>query len=93
MKAPVILIAGGYDKRLPFEEFAEVAAEKCRVVYLLGATTEQIEEAFNRLRLTRKASKNFPVIKRVSDLEELCMQLRVWRSRRCGSFITGLRQL
>ncbi|HHU50827.1 MAG TPA: UDP-N-acetylmuramoyl-L-alanine--D-glutamate ligase [Firmicutes bacterium] len=70
MKAPVILIAGGYDKRLPFEEFAEVAAEKCRVVYLLGATTEQIEEAFNRLRLTRKASKNFPVIKRVSDLEE-----------------------
>lgn len=70
MKAPVILIAGGYDKRLPFEEFAEVAAEKCRAVYLLGATAEQIEEAFNRLRLERKESRNFPVIKRVSDLEE-----------------------
>ncbi|HEY8344489.1 MAG TPA: UDP-N-acetylmuramoyl-L-alanine--D-glutamate ligase [Bacillota bacterium] len=70
MKAPVILIAGGYDKRLPFEEFAEVAAEKCRAVYLLGATAEQIEEAFNRLRLERKASGSFPVIKRVSDLEE-----------------------
>ena len=70
MKAPVILIAGGYDKHLPFNEFAEIAAEKCRAVYLLGATAEKIEDAFNQVRLERKKNTDFPIIKRVSDLEE-----------------------
>jgi UDP-N-acetylmuramoylalanine--D-glutamate ligase len=70
MQAPVILIAGGYDKQLPFNEFAEIAAEKCRAVYLLGATAEKIEDAFNQVRLERKKHTDFPIIKRVSDLAE-----------------------
>jgi len=67
--APIILIAGGYDKRLPFDEFAEVAAERCRAVYLFGATARQIEEAFNQVKRLRKKQRGFPQIKLVSNLE------------------------
>lgn len=44
-KQPIVLIAGGYDKHLPFDEFAEVAIERARAIVLLGATASKIEEA------------------------------------------------
>ncbi len=48
LSAPVVLIAGGYDKKLPFTELAKVAAERCRVVILMGATAEKIREALEK---------------------------------------------
>lgn len=45
---PVLLIAGGYDKHLPFDEFAEVVVQKARAVFLIGETAVKIREAIER---------------------------------------------
>lgn len=42
---PVILIAGGYDKKIPFDSVAGLIAERVRVLILLGATAGKIKEA------------------------------------------------
>ena len=39
----VILIAGGYDKHIPFEPLAPVVTQKVKTLYLCGATAEKIE--------------------------------------------------
>jgi UDP-N-acetylmuramoylalanine--D-glutamate ligase len=47
---PIILIAGGYDKHLPFDELAEKIIEKAKTVVLIGQTAPKIAEAIqNRL--------------------------------------------
>ena len=45
MEAPVVLIAGGYDKKLPFDELAEAVCGPVRVLILLGKTASKIEAA------------------------------------------------
>ncbi|NLY89876.1 MAG: UDP-N-acetylmuramoyl-L-alanine--D-glutamate ligase [Firmicutes bacterium] len=45
LSVPVVLIAGGYDKKLPFTELAKEAAGRCRVVILIGATAGKIRRA------------------------------------------------
>ncbi len=42
---PVVLIAGGYDKHLPFDELARVVVRRCRHVVLMGQTAGAIERA------------------------------------------------
>ncbi len=39
---PILLIAGGYDKKIPFDALGPIVAERVRSVFLIGATTEQI---------------------------------------------------
>lgn len=46
-KQKVILIAGGYDKKLPFDELAEAGVKKVKLLVLIGATAGKIEDAFN----------------------------------------------
>ncbi len=41
----VILIAGGYDKHVPFEPLAPVVTEKVKLLILTGATADKIEKA------------------------------------------------
>lgn len=43
----VILIAGGYDKKIPFAELAETGVRKVKLLILIGATAAKIEKAFN----------------------------------------------
>jgi UDP-N-acetylmuramoylalanine--D-glutamate ligase len=43
--APILLIVGGYDKHLPFHDFAALAVERCKAVILIGATAPIIREA------------------------------------------------
>jgi len=44
----IILIAGGTDKNLTFDEFANIIVEKCKMVLLLkGTATDKIEKALN----------------------------------------------
>ena len=43
-----ILIAGGYDKGLPFEELGRAIAEQVKAVILIGATAEAIESAIGK---------------------------------------------
>jgi len=44
MTKPVILIAGGYDKKEDYNEFIEVVRKKVKRMVLVGATASQIEE-------------------------------------------------
>lgn len=45
---PVVLIAGGYDKHIPFDEMAEAVVGRVKAVVVLGATAEKIVEAIER---------------------------------------------
>ncbi len=41
--ANIVLIAGGYDKKIPFDGFGKVLNERVKKVVLVGATSEKIE--------------------------------------------------
>jgi len=58
----VILIAGGYDKKIPFDEFGEVVNTYVKTLVLVGATSEKIEKAV-------KAAKNFDGIEIIRETE------------------------
>lgn len=45
---PVILIAGGYDKKIPFEPLAEFGLPYIKILILVGATKNKIKEAFEK---------------------------------------------
>lgn len=47
---PVILIAGGYDKKLAFEELAEVIADRVKAILLIGETAAAIAEAIKKVK-------------------------------------------
>ncbi len=44
-KQKVIMIAGGYDKHVPFEPLAPYACEKVKALILMGQTADKIERA------------------------------------------------
>lgn len=63
----IILIAGGYDKKIPYDEMGEVVPKTVKLLILMGATADKIEAA------TRNAStysEGNPEIVRVSSMEE-----------------------
>lgn len=41
----ILMIAGGYDKHIPFEPMGPVVCEKVKTLILLGATAQKIEDA------------------------------------------------
>ncbi len=45
---PIIIIAGGYDKNLPFDEFGQKIAEKVKAAILLGQTAKKIADSIKR---------------------------------------------
>ena len=53
---PVILIAGGYDKKIPFEPLAEEAYSNIKTLILVGATKYKIKEVFERILKEKKIS-------------------------------------
>ena len=46
--APVLLIAGGRDKNLPWEDFARLVVQKVRALFLIGEAAPLIEEVIRR---------------------------------------------
>lgn len=70
---PVILIAGGYDKKIPFEPLAQEGYEKIKALVLLGVTKKKIKEAFDEVI----AAKNLvlPIII-AEDLEDSVIKAR-----------------
>ncbi len=66
-ESPMIIIAGGSDKYVPFDEFAEAVAQKVKALVLLGQTAQKIEDA-TRVALA-KNGRNMPMI-HVQTLEE-----------------------
>lgn len=57
---PVILIAGGYDKKIPFEPLAEEGYEKIKALVLLGVTKEKIKIAFDKV--IKEKNLNLPIV-------------------------------
>lgn len=78
---PLVVIAGGYDKKLPFEEFARRMAGKVRVLLLLGATADKIERAVSEVLPPRAR----PRIQWVRDLAEAVEQ--AYRAARPGDVV------
>ena len=49
-REPLVLLAGGRDKKLPWEELATLAVVKCRAVIAFGEYGPQVAEHINRAR-------------------------------------------
>ena len=79
----VILIAGGYDKHIPFEPLAYEGYTFIKELILLGSTKEKINEAFEKLE---KETGNRVNITFVNSLEEAVIVARSLASR--GDIIT-----
>lgn len=69
---PVWLIAGGYDKKLPFDEFAEVVLDRAKGLLLIGETAPAIEKAV--AHAARQRGVKPPETLRCSSLEEAVVQ-------------------
>ena len=63
----IILIAGGYDKHIPFEPMAPYITEKVKSLILCGPTADAIEKA---VKNDGNYGENHPEIIRVKDLPE-----------------------
>ena len=71
---PIVLIAGGYDKQLPFDDLAAVLPGRVHTVVLMGATAPKIEQAV--VAHSQKTGAAPPVIVHVDSLEEAVEQAR-----------------
>ncbi len=80
---PVVLIAGGSDKRIPFGVMGPKVVEKVRTLILLGVTAEKIERA---VRETPGFMPGKPEIVRVGSLEEAVHAARA--AARPGDIVT-----
>ena len=69
-QAPVILIAGGYDKGSSFEDFAGVCAQHTKSVVLIGKTAKKIKE----LILKKKGVGETPSVFMPKTFEEAFKQ-------------------
>lgn len=64
---PVILIAGGYDKKIPFEPLADGGYNKIKTLILMGDTKYKIKAAFEKVILDKKCKLD---IITVNSMEE-----------------------
>ena len=69
----LIVIAGGYDKKIPFEPMAKLVNEKVKALILLGITADKIEKAVTGYE---GYSEDNLKIYRVSTLEEAVAKAR-----------------
>jgi UDP-N-acetylmuramoylalanine--D-glutamate ligase len=58
---PIILIAGGYDKGLPFDKFGKKIVEKAKAAILIGKTAPKIEQAIETERLTMENGREMKI--------------------------------
>lgn len=63
----VILIAGGYDKHIPFEPMAPYVVQKVKLLILNGPTADKIEKAITS---DENYKNGCPKIVRVNDMKE-----------------------
>ncbi len=64
---PVILIAGGYDKNIPFEPLAEEGYPMIKKLILMGVTKNKIQQCFNKV--IKEKNIKLPIFM-ASSLEE-----------------------
>ncbi|MBQ3817427.1 MAG: UDP-N-acetylmuramoyl-L-alanine--D-glutamate ligase [Clostridia bacterium] len=81
-KQKVFLIAGGYDKHIPFESMVPYIIEKVKRLYLCGATADKIENCIR----SSADYKGEPEITRVKDIAEAVE--RAHRDAESGDIVT-----
>jgi len=64
---PLVLIAGGYDKHIPFSDMAETVCRKVKLMILTGDTADKIEQT---VRQCSQFDESFTSILRAQDMEE-----------------------
>ena len=67
----IILIAGGYDKKIPYAPLGPVIVDKVKYLIIMGATAPKIKEAVLN---AENYSEGNPVIIEVSNMEEAVMK-------------------
>jgi UDP-N-acetylmuramoylalanine--D-glutamate ligase len=67
LQQPIWLIAGGYDKGLPFQALGEAIAQRVQGVYLIGETAPMIARA---IESARRPGTRRPAITLCGDLRE-----------------------
>ena len=55
---PAIIIAGGYDKDIPFDKLGEKIAEKAKAAILIGTTAHKIASAINNTQMSLRAKRS-----------------------------------
>ena len=65
----VILIAGGYDKKIPYDVMGEAIADKVKLLILLGQTGSKIKDAYLEECLRRGKKQEIPMFE-LQSLEE-----------------------
>ena len=55
---PIIIIAGGYDKDIPFDKLGEKIAEKAKAAILIGSTATKIASAINSEQMSLRAKRS-----------------------------------
>jgi UDP-N-acetylmuramoylalanine--D-glutamate ligase len=68
---PIVLLVGGRDKKLPLEELAKEACERCRAIICFGEAAPLLEEA---LRMAALGPAEPPAIEVVATLAEAVQQ-------------------
>ena len=63
----ILLIAGGYDKKIPFDALGPVVVEKVKTLILMGVTADKIEAA---VKAAPDYEEGCPAIYRVKNMEE-----------------------
>jgi UDP-N-acetylmuramoylalanine--D-glutamate ligase len=56
---PTIIIAGGYDKDIPFDKLGEKIAEKAKAAILIGKTAPKIASVIQNINTSLRAKKAF----------------------------------
>jgi len=82
---PIIIIAGGYDKNLPFDELGEKIAEKAKLTILIGATAPKIARAIQNAKMSLQAKHSnlnrqdtkVELVDFIADAVQLANQLAV----------------
>ncbi len=69
---PIIIIAGGYDKHIPFDEFGERITQKAKAAILIGTTAPKIAEA---IRLAKGRGTKIETANSLADAVRLANQL------------------
>jgi len=78
---PVIIIAGGYDKHLPFDEFGWKIAEKAKAAILIGQTAPQIADAIRNTKMSLRAEQPVLSLSKESNLNKRNTQYAIRNMR------------
>lgn len=79
----IIMISGGYDKKIPFDTLGSVIAEKVKVLILLGQTADKIREAV--VNSSKFSSETLKIIT-VNNMSEAVVVAR--ESATCGDIVS-----